>query len=230
MSLSGYNVHMQRAVASWHQGRHRESANSYWEAFRCLSSPTHEARYWTLHGYTSILRGEGNINFVASDDDLNNITKIFEDKHEPILFRLEAGFTLGVVYYKRSERHKCEDVYHRAIALGEKRLKKSQDYQKMIILGVNGQEEKTMKELAEGVLKDCQDNLNELNSATCTRSRISLRPGDQPSKIHSMPIGTRGTSLTSNEINNLIDVGGIHCDCCKKGDTRHEAVRMLSLQ
>ena len=87
-----------------------------------------------------------------------------------------------------------------------------------------------MKELMDGVLKDCQSNLNNLNRNTMTRGGFSVRtvndvmsgapvnrnPDDPPAKkTHAMYIGRGGTNLTENEINNLIDVGGIHCDHCK---------------
>lgn len=213
-------INQQRALTSWQQGRYRESANEYWEAFQCLPSLTHEARYHVFHGYTSTLRGD----FVqASENDLNNMRKVFEDKHEPRLFRLEAAYTLGVVHYDRSERHKCEDIYHRAIAMGEKKLKKARDEKaeekKMIIRVADTEQKKTMKELMKGVLEDCRKNLNALNTAT--KGEIRFRPEDQPTKrTHGMPIGRLGTSLTQDEINSLIDVGGIHCDCCKREDAK----------
>jgi hypothetical protein len=40
---------------------------------------------------------------------------------------------------------------------------------------------------------------------------------DNPNKIcHEMQIGRGGTSLTNEMINNLINVGGNHCDYCKQ--------------
>lgn len=219
LSLSDTMKHQEAAVAFWGQGKHRESANEYWEAFRAFPSLTHDSRYWIFHGYTSVLRGE---HFVASDNDMNNMRKISEDKHELRLFRLEARFTLGILYYSRSERHKCEDAYHQAIILGEKKPKnaKQEKMEKKKMLVIDGIEQmKPMKEIMEGVLKDCQENLNGLNTATrgpmtCKSMRKPLR------KHHIMPIGRGGTDLTEDEINNLIDVGGIHCDCCKRKDLK----------
>ena len=37
-----------------------------------------------------------------------------------------------------------------------------------------------------------------------------------------MPIGRGGTNLTNEMINNLIDVGGIQCDYCKKKDVSRD--------
>eukprot|EP00985_Skeletonema_marinoi_P030494 scaffold32311_cov124-Skeletonema_marinoi.AAC.1 len=94
------------------------------------------------------------------------------------------------------------------------------------------------------VLKDCQNNLNGLNKSK-VRSASSLERtvneatagGDPPQKrTHVMPIGRGGTSLSNSpaeerapvmpigrggislskeQMNNLIDVGGLQCDCCK---------------
>ena len=204
--------HQQAAVAFWHQGKHRESANEYWDAFQLLP-PTHEARYQTFHGYTTTLRTTDT--FEASEDDIKNMKKIFDNKHEPRLFRLEAAYTLGVIYYAQSKRHLCEDVYHRAIVIGEKEPKKRQEKdeeKKMLIIHTDGTtQEKTMKELMNGVVHDCQKNLNGLRGVQegYAASETSTK------RTHLMPIGLRGTSLTQNEINSLIDVGGGHCDYCK---------------
>ena len=213
MSLSDFMRHQQAAVAFWHQGRHRESANEYWEAFQILP-PTHEARYQIFHGYTTTVRMTDS--FEASEDDIKNMKKIFDNKHEPRLFRLEAAFTLGVIYYAQNKRHLCEDIYHSAIVIGEKDPKKRQEKdeeKKMIIMTPGGiRQEKTMKELMEGVVKDCQKNLDGLRGV----QEVRFGPEEQPTKrTHLMPIGMRGTSLTQDEINNLIDVGGGHCDFCK---------------
>jgi len=107
--------HQIAALEFWNQGKHRESATNYWLAFRGIPNPTHEARYHIFHGYTTTLRGDY---FEATDDDVKNMEQIFRDKHEPRLFRLEAGYTLGVISYSRSERLKCQDFYHRAITIG----------------------------------------------------------------------------------------------------------------
>jgi len=209
--------HQQAAVALWGQGKHRESANEYWLSFQAFPSLTHEMRYWIFHGYTSILR---EVCSEANDNDFSNLRKIFEDKNELRLLRMEAGFTLGVLHYSRSERFKCEDVYHRSKAIGEKTAKKKQEKheQKMMMIVKEGVWLKSpIMELMEGVLKDCQDNLNGLNRATT--GIITHRP-EVPSKTHRMPVRTGGTTLTNDEINNLIDVGGIQCDCCKKRDVQ----------
>ena len=156
--------HQVDALTFWNQGKHREAATSYWLSFRAIPNPTYETRYHIFHGYTSILRDNY---FEASDDDVKNLEQIFRDKHEPRLFRLEAGFTLGVISYARSERLKCQEYYHHAITIGEKSPKNSKqerlEQKKMMI---TPETQKTMKELQDGVLKICRDNLNGLNRST----------------------------------------------------------------
>ncbi len=217
MSLSDSMMrHQIAAVTSWHQGKHREAATNYWLLFREFSNPTDEKRYYIFHGYTSTLR-EGDLEL--SDDDVKNLEAVFRDKHEPRLFRLEAGYALGVISYKRSERLKCQDYYHRAITIGEKKPKNSkqekleQRKMKMKNTSTGDEEQKTMKELMDGIVKDCHKNLNGLNRSTMNFASASEHDKKPMKKTHLMHVGLGGTSFA--EINNLIDVGGLHCDCCK---------------
>eukprot|EP00592_Proboscia_alata_P011995 CAMPEP_0194393228 /NCGR_PEP_ID=MMETSP0174-20130528/123182_1 /TAXON_ID=216777 /ORGANISM="Proboscia alata, Strain PI-D3" /LENGTH=301 /DNA_ID=CAMNT_0039188891 /DNA_START=165 /DNA_END=1071 /DNA_ORIENTATION=+ len=241
MSLFEVMKHQIVAVKFWGQGKHREAANEYWEAFKASPSPTHELRYDTLHGYTSMLRKEQtnpefvvsdndmnntrkifemlrkeqtNPEFVVSDNDMNNMRKIFEDKHELRLFRLEAGLTLGMNHYSRSERHICEDVFDRAVTIGERKPKNAKQEkveQKQMVLIIEGKQQmKPMKEIMEDVLKDCKHNLIDLNRNT--KGSITFEPELMPDgtisqparKTHLMPIGPGGTVLTEDEINNLM--------------------------
>ena len=120
MPLEDWKKHNIKAVQNWHQGNHRKSATEYWLSFRAIPSLTHELRYHILHGYTTTIRGDL---IKATDDDIKNMELVFRDKHEPRLYRLEAGYTLGVISYSRSERMKCQEYYHHAITIGEKEPK-----------------------------------------------------------------------------------------------------------
>lgn len=223
MSYNDSLRHQQAAVKYWEEGKYRESANEYWAAFQVLlTNPTHKIRYHTLHGYTSILRDGGH--FEASDDDMDNLRKIFNDKHEPRLYRVEAGYTLSLIHYARCERHKCEDVYYNAISIGEKEPTKKQENMEakkvmMLVMkdGAHTQQEMTMKELMQGVIQDCQKNVSILRGA-----EVTFSAEDQPVKSlrHIMNIGHGGTTLSNTEINKLIDVGGGHCDYCKRKDKK----------
>ena len=216
--------HQIAAIAFWEQRRHRESANEYWKSFVAFPSLTHKFRYHIFDGYNSILREEY---FKADQDDLKNLARVLRDKHEPRLFRVAAGFTLGILYYGQSERFKSEEMYQEAVRIGEKKPKnKNQEKLDKKVVQHNGQN-KPMIDIMKQVLKDgIHENLNQMNAAT----RDGVIPSGQmisdgtfkahQTFSHNMPVGQRGTDLTQEHLNNLIDVGGIYCDCCKKKTTK----------
>mmetsp|Transcript_10196 Transcript_10196/g.12919 ORF Transcript_10196/g.12919 Transcript_10196/m.12919 type:complete len:315 (+) Transcript_10196:154-1098(+) len=203
-------IHQANAVKFWNQGNHRESANEYWKCFQLLPSLTEESRYHILHAYTSILRDE---HFKASDKDLENMKKIFDDKHEPRLFRVEAGFTLGLLLYIKGERMECAEYYYRAIEIGESQVKPKEAKLEKKKLQIN-LDKVPMKEIMERVVTDAKGNLNNLNA----------KMGDPPpngtytSKCHLMPLGPMGTTLKREQFDKLIDVGGVECDYCHRKD------------
>ena len=234
MSLSdSWMKHQTLAVLFWNQGKHREAATNNWLSFKAIPHSTHEWRYYIFTSYSSNLR---KAYFDATDDDLKNLEQVFRDKHEPRLFRLEAGYTLGVISYDRSERLKCQEYYHHAITIGDKPPKNSKqerlEQKKMTWLTPGGERtQKTMKELQDVILTTCQSNLSRLNRSTgestsslfehmvneaaADVANMSTSSDPQKKTTHSMPIGRGGTTLTDEEFNNLIDVGGLRCDCCK---------------
>ncbi|KAL7532274.1 hypothetical protein ACHAWF_004068 [Thalassiosira exigua] len=216
--------HQIAALAHWKNGNHRESANEYWKAFRAFSSPTHQARFHVFHGCTSILREEY---FSATDEDFDNMNKVLNDKHEPRLFRVEAGFTLGLLHYSRGERTKCSDAYYESLRISEKPPTSKQEKMDNKKVQFNT-EIKAMKELMKTIVADVQNNYNQLNASTKSADGIGpelISDGTikMPAHIgHGMPIGRGGTKLTKDQLNNLIDVGGTQCDCCKRKDLKLE--------
>ena len=89
--------------------------------------------------------------------------RLFEDKSEPRLFRLEAAYTLDGMHYDRQERMKCEDIYHHAITIGEKHISVEEASQEEHCMQQVDTGRKTMKELLLGVLNsnDCRKNLDQ---------------------------------------------------------------------
>eukprot|EP00956_Cyclotella_meneghiniana_P026053 scaffold55524_cov38-Cyclotella_meneghiniana.AAC.1 len=207
--------------AAFFAEKYRESADAYWKAFRaCGSNKTHEWRYFCLHGCTSTLRLG---HFHPNEDDFINMQALLKDKKELRLFRLEAAYTLGVMYYSRQERMKCEDVYHHAVSIGKKKLsdKETKKEETCKMLSATDATKKTMKELMENRLMDCKKNLDNLNVATRRAVGTSFSPIEDPVRMtHWFPVGMGGTDLTQDMINNLIDVGGIQCDYCKRKDAK----------
>jgi Ni2+-binding GTPase involved in maturation of urease and hydrogenase len=147
--------------------------------------------------------------------------KLLNDKSEPRLFRLEAAYTVAVMHYDLQQRMKCEEIYHRAVTIGEKKLSaKDMKMENETIMEMDPNTgRKSMKELMEGVLNDCKDNLYQLNTSTRGAAR-AINPNEKARMRHEFPIGRGRTTLTSEMINNLIDVGGIQCDYCKKKDVK----------
>ncbi|KAL3795046.1 hypothetical protein HJC23_006367 [Cyclotella cryptica] len=220
--MSEYLKHQNLGVMAFYAGRYRYSADEYWKAFLSVPSQTHEARYYLLHGCTSTLRGA---HFEASESDFEKMRGILENKHEPRLFRVEAGYTLGILHYDREERHKCEEMYQRAITIGERKLSKAKDSKReeTCLLTKGDGKKSTMKEIMMGVLEDCKKNLKQMNSATRVPAGAFFSPEGNPIRMtHQMLIGRGGTTLTNAEITNLTVVGGLRCDYCKKEATKLE--------
>lgn len=223
MSYSDVMRHQVAALTHWERGEQRQSADRYWEAYREIPNPIHEARFQMFRGYTSILQESY---FAATDVDLENMGKVMSDKHEPRLYRVEAGYTLGMLHYARSERRECAEAYREAIRIGEKTPKAKQkrmDKKVVLFANLDGSiARKPMKEFMDEILIVVKSNLDQLNltsreGGSVGPQLISNGTFKPPLRMsHHMPIGRGGTTLTLHEINNLIDIGGLHCDCCKQ--------------
>ena len=218
-----FNTHYVAAVKLWELGRRREAADQYWQSFQKIPSLTHELRYYILHGYTSILREQY---FEATDEDLSKIRKVVDDKHEPRLFRIECGFTLGYLLYIKGKRTECAEAYYQALSVGEKKVKAKEAKMESKLIQFN-MEKLSSKEIMGRILKDVQGNLDNLNRKTASSDGAFIpdKRADgtyisKPSKCHKMPIGPLGTNLNDEQFNKLIDVGGLECDCCKRNNVK----------
>ena len=221
--------HMENAVKLFHQGKYRESANEYWLSFCESPALTHTSRWQIFHGYTSILKEEY---FPSSDQDFENMRKVLDDKFEIRLFRVEAGLVLGLMLYTRGERHKCADVYYKAVTIGEKKLKtkgEKMEQRKMSFNSNSIADMKSIKYLMDQVLDDVRGNLNGL---TGNRPKAVDPSAFQPTlrsngtfmapkmQNQMMGIGPGGTSLTGDQFEKLLNIGGVSCDCCNKKDVK----------
>ena len=221
--MTGNDVMMNLAKlgsAAFYAEKYRESSDAYWNAFRACPRKTHEWRYFVLHGYTSTLRLG---HFHPDENDFGNMQRLLDDKREMRLFRLEAAYTLGVMYYSRQERMKCEEVYHHAVSIGKKKVsdREMKKEKTCRMKNVTDATMKTMKELMENRMMDCKKNLDNLNVSTRRAVETAFSPIDDPvSMTHWLPVGRGGTDLTEDMVNNLIDVGGIQCDYCKQKGTK----------
>lgn len=74
-------------------------------------------------------------------------------------------------------------------------------------------------------------NLVQVNSATRGPARAVLLVEENPTeRSYQMPIGQGGSTSMNDKINNLIDVGGIQCDFCKKEYTKLSDVTFSLIQ
>lgn len=120
-----YGTHNEAAVMAFHRGAHREAADEYLKAV--LAAPDHwmeqkimgavATRYHTFHGYTSLLR---EIYFAPTEADFQTLECDFlNNKEEPVIFRVEAGWTLGLLNYDRGRREVTADFYRIALQIAE---------------------------------------------------------------------------------------------------------------
>ena len=204
-------AHNFRAVFAAKAGRVRESADAYWQAFLSLPDDKFdERRHYFFHGYADQLAKD---NLAATEDDFDKLRNIMNDKNEPRLFRIEAGFTMAKNLHQQGKRNECRDMYYHAITIGKKNKKLStlaKEEESMQIYakkdGVKGmvKDKISMKKLIEMTLENCE------KGATMSKDPKADFKGETPY------FGPRGTTVTEAEFNNLIDVGGIYCDYCKK--------------
>lgn len=215
-------LHQANAVKFWKEGKHRESADEYWECFQLVPSLTEESRYHILHGYTSILREEY---FVASDTDLERMKKLYKAKYEPRLFRVEAGFTLGLLLYIRGERMQCAEYYYGTIEIGERQVNPKEAKQEKKKMRLN-HDLVSMKELMDRVVAEARGNWRNLNSKTAKYGPPPMRMRSDgsytpvPNSCQGMSVGPMGTTLTMEQLHKLIDVGGVECDYCHRTDAK----------
>jgi hypothetical protein len=160
------NTHYERAVRAYHQGRYRESADEYWNAFRSIADKFEEHRYYILRGYTSELRTNESLR--ATERDFDNVRTIFEDKKELRLYRMEAGLTLAILHNNRFETTKCEEIWEHVILIGERKPKKKRDakVEETCMLVCTSDDNKSiengsMKKLMQRLLNDCKTTVLE---------------------------------------------------------------------
>jgi hypothetical protein len=102
------------AATTYNQGRHREAATTYLQAFRAAPSKWTEKRWQVFRGYTSILQEN------PIESDVDALSQITVDHSEVKLFRCYAALTLGLLLWGASGREGAAEKYCVCIRLGEK--------------------------------------------------------------------------------------------------------------
>jgi hypothetical protein len=169
---------------------HRESADCYLEAvlvcvaaghgqsgggdkWMGINSAAPSARYHSFHGYTSILQEKY---FVPCKKDFTSLTDLFlYSETEPIIFRCEAGFTLGLISWYKGDREEAADFYRDVISLGNQvtREEKERRYVGVdpnCMVAPGSYFIRKVEDGIKDIVKLARDNLDNLQS----RNKVSL--------------------------------------------------------
>lgn len=213
-----YQHHATNAGNFFHQGRQREGANEYWIAFSQYSPSLTETNRWhTFRGYTSILTEQY---FAPSRDDWKNLKSVLRDKHELILFRLNAGLTLGLLYYYQGDRFESGEMYYEAIQIGESKVSKLEKKQLQKNKFQEDNKLYTMDYLVKDVMKMVKDNLERLATKTTTDPLVvAMTNFPKYSEKSIIASDIVHEYMTAEELQKLLSIGGKECDACGKQET-----------
>lgn len=220
-----------QAVEAFQRGNYRESANKYLEAFEASPSKWAENRWHIFHGYTSILQEEY---FAATEQDFQALEKVVKDKSEVNLYRVEAAFTSGLLYFIANSREEAAAFYRDAIKLADTAPEKERKRMVTATIttpdgnAVTGVGPRLVGEIIDDIRKRANDNLKIMEGKNVARippqqaprmrsDGTALPPAARKTRISFGPLGT---SLTQEQAGRMLSVGGEECDQCKK--TREE--------
>ena len=216
--------HYRSAVKFFHSGDYRGSANEYLLAF-ILSSQMDRKRWQIFHGYTSIL---SELYFKPSVNDIIALKQIIQDKLELKLYRVQAGFTYGLVNFDIGNRVDAAEGYREAIRMGEKIMKRSDENVSVISFTLNSRLDGTpvqhntpMKEIVSEILEKCYRNLkqlrNDMKYEEYKRPQVQSNGTIMPEsrKTYIFP-HMKISRMKEDDFHCLLAIGGSCCDCCKK--------------
>ena len=226
--FSQYQHLSNQAVQQFHTRNHRASATSYREAIEALGhiDPYEENRWQIFTGYTSILR---ECYFTPDKSDVDFLVAVSRDESELRLFRSEAAYTVGLLRWDAGERQEAAEYYRDAILIGEKCI--AEELSKMFMAGkisadgqrVLGLEMRPVRDLISDSVETARGNLAVLESPQSQvlpahlKSRIRSDGSEMPPSIRSSKMLTSGSpTITEEQFNRLISVGGDRCDFCQK--------------
>jgi MYND finger len=223
--MEHYQLLGNEAVMAFHGGNYRLAATKYWESFKEIPGLRKYERWQIFHGYTSVLQ---EMYFKPSQDDLDHLLQVFNDKHELILYRTEAMFTLGLLAWDQRNKQQACDYYREAVRVADKASEKELRKKVMTTVVENGrpgQGERPMGTLIDEIKCRSQDNLNKLEmdvfmplhvpppamDGNTVRSDGTLFPNTQCTTLYRPDLG-----LTHEEFIFITSAGGSSCDRCSK--------------
>ena len=152
--------------------------------------------------------------------------QIIQDKFELKLYRVQAGFSYGLVNFDIGNRVDAAEGYREAIRIGAKIMKRT-DKNISVISFTNGRDgtpvehNTPMKEMVSEILGKCYRNLKQLwNDMKLEdfkhphlRSNGTIMPESR--KTYFFP-HTNLSRMKEDDFHCLLAIGGSCCDCCKK--------------
>ena len=211
-----------QAVTAAQREEWRLAADKYLEATLKAPSKWAENRYHIFHGYTTILRDSGH-NLSPTHADIKALKRMAKDEVEPILFRVEAGFTLGVLRWDSGEREKAAEHYRRVLDLAPT-ASSLETSRRVATTGADGRslQFQLVGEVINETVGTVRDNLNILENPR----GAYIGPRSQDARVTGIPMTPRGEP--DPEILRRLAVGGSECDCChvKRNQVdQHELLR-----
>lgn len=239
MADSNPNMHMTiaaEAVQAYHSGQHRLAADKYRESLFAFPDKWDVQRWHIFHGWISLLE---EMYFQPSSADMDSLETIINDKSELKLFRAQASETKGfMMWWSKRDRFKAADYYREAVRLAEK--EKKQERRRKVIATPDESSVSVgmvpVAELLDRITKSAKSRLDDLEKKTIydlTPERLAAQLNGQSigrplTRSDGTPlpesgarqtrfrIGPFGTSLSKQEIEKLLSVGGSECDACGK--------------
>jgi hypothetical protein len=206
MNSPSYYHNIQRAQQAADEEKFRDAAEEYWAGFLLIREKYNGDRYNMFKHYTDLCKGP--LISLANENDIANMQGVLEDKHEPRLFRVVAGFALAFILNLQNEdRTKCDDIMDYASLIAKRRPKEriAAKEDGCMISWSDGDEEhvKTMTELIQQAF-----------TVGLPSSPYKYQP-IIPLVQMDILIERDDHILSRDELGKLLVPGGVKCDYCK---------------
>ena len=207
-ALRQYQAKAASASLAFHQKKFRDAADLYWQAYTISPGQWAENRFVIFTGYTSILREKY---FVPSQQDLDRLQKVFKDEGEPVLYRTEAGFTLGLMCWDRNDREEAASYYRKTISVAEGAPGK--ELRRTVRDGL--MQQKKAEDIILKCTKTCAENLWVLENPTPQEEKTKGAPVlRSDGTVHYPSKHLETPCLDNDELLRRTAVGGKECDRC----------------
>ena len=188
----------------------RRAADTYNEIYQLPIAQGDRHQYYYFAGYTSILRD----NNIANENDIAFLLTIARTRTIPAEYRAEAGFILGLLYFKLFQEEDSKKAYRRVLEL----TMTAADRARVIFSGVH--ELTTAGAVFDQLVGYARSNLNEIPTTPYTGP---LPPGTDTSIMRTRQINPDANispTMAQIYLDASQKVRGEECDYCHvKRDT-----------